>query len=233
MLFGSVSYLVKKGMVMGDIVFSAASFGKRGMLSLLLVAAAAVLVLVLLAQSVFSHLLEDGHGSLNAFNFDEATLAHLNSDCAYKYECQRSDAKDTFFYNCYYDAQSSECQCSKGAFSSCSVGSSSLDVPKAAALKRQYSGNGFVLAVVGGFFGKFNSLPILAKIVVVAVAVAAVIFVFRRFRDTASRNFRRAESLHAEAAKLHETGNEEEAKLLFEKAGYYREKAYEQLNQKV
>src|SRR3989338_3529171 len=93
---------------------------------------------VLLPQLVFGHLLEDSHGELNAFNFDEATVAHLNSDCAYRYECQRSDAKDTFFFSCYYDVKSGECQCSKGQFSSCNVSSSSLDTAKATALKRQY-----------------------------------------------------------------------------------------------
>jgi hypothetical protein len=89
------------------------------------------------------------------------------------------------------------------------------------------------LALIGGAFGKFNSLPVLAKIAIVAVAVAAVIFVFVRFRSTAASNFRRAESLHAEATKLHENGEEEDAKLLFEKSNYHRERAYELLNQKV
>ncbi len=203
------------------------------MASIIIYVTVVAMASVLLPQLVFAHLLENSHGELNAFNFDEATVAHLNSDCAYRYECQRSDAKDTFFYSCHYDVQSSECQCSKGAFSGCNVSSSSLDAPAVTALKRQYSGNGSVFAFAGGVFGKFGSLPLLAKIVIVAVAIAAVIFVFRRLRGTASRNFRKAESLHAEAAKLHEAGNEEEAKLLFEKAGYYREQAYGQLNQKV
>src|SRR3989338_10095895 len=128
---------------------------------------------VLLPQLVFGHLLEDSHGELNAFNFDEAAVAHLNSDCAYRYECQRSDAKDTFFYNCYYDVQSSECQCSTGAFSGCNVSSSSLDAPAVTALKRHYSGNGSVFAFAGGIFGRFSSLPLLAKIIIVADAVVA------------------------------------------------------------
>lgn len=203
------------------------------MVNIIIYVAVAMVVSVLLPQLVLAHLLENSHGELNAFNFDEATAAHLSSDCAYRYECQRSDARDTFFYNCYYDVQSSECQCSKGAFSSCNASSSSLAASTAAALKRQYSGNGSVFAFIGGVFGKFGALPLLAKVVIVAVALAAVIFVLTRLRNTASKNFRKAESLHAEAARLHESGNEEEAKLLFEKAGYYREKAYEQLNQKV
>lgn len=203
------------------------------MANIIIYMAVALAAGVLLPQLVLAHLLENSHGELNAFNFDEAAAAHLSSDCAYKYECQRSDAKDTFFYNCYYDVQSSECQCSKGVFSSCNVSSSSLAASTVAALKRQYSGNGSVFAFVGGVFGKFGALPLLAKVAIVALAIAAVIFILTRLRDTASKNFRKAESLHAEAARLHESGDAEEAKLLFERAGYYREKAYEQLNQKV
>ena len=218
---------------MNDIIFYAEMLKGKGLSSLLIVAVTGMLAAIFLSQLVLAHLLENGKGKINAFNFDEAVVAHLNSDCAYRYECQRNDAKDTFFYKCYYDVHSSECQCSKGTFSSCNVSSSSLDAPRAAALKRQYSGNGSVLALFGGAFGKFSSLPILAKIAIVAIAVAAVIFVFIRLRSTAARNFRMADSLHAEATKLHENGEEEDARLLFEKSNYHRERAYEQLNQKV
>ena len=71
-------------------------------------------------------------------------------------------------------------------------------------------------------------MPLLAK-VIAGVFVLVLIFLFIRLRDTSANNLRKAKSFHDEAASLHEEGNEEEARKLFEKSNYHREKAFEQM----
>ena len=193
--------------------------GQVGLLVFVVMAAA----FAVLPQLVFAHLLENGKGPVDAFNFDEATASHLNDDCAYKYECQPTYLKDEYFFGCRYDVSSAECQCSKGGLSKCDAGRSSLASAKPSFIK------GFPVALVGGVFGKFGKLPFFAKaIVAIAVLVAAVVL-FMRARDNAANNFRRARALHTKASEMHEKGDEDDAKLLFEKSNYHREKAYGQM----
>ena len=92
---------------------------------------------------------------------------------------------------------------------------------------------GSIVAVPRLFYRMFLALPLLAKIFVLAVAAVAVIFAFNRLKDSAANNLRAARELHEEATELHESGNEEEAKVVFEKSNYHREKAYEQMQSKV
>lgn len=191
---------------------------------------AAIMASVLLPQLVLAHLLENSHGPVTAFNYDEETLAHLNKDCSYKYECQPTDIKGEFFFSCYYDAKSGECQCSKGEFSKCDAAKSSLG--SAAAATGGIGGVfGAVKVTVKVAFGLFDSFPTLAKAAILAIAAAAVVFAFSRLRNTASNNLRKAGKFHEQATRLHESGDEEGAKLLFERSNYHREKAYEQLQQ--
>ncbi len=197
-------------------------------------AAAAIIVAIIasvfLPQLVFAHLLENGHGPITAFNYDEEALVHLNVDCAYKYECQPTDSKGEFFFGCYYDAKSGECQCSKGEFSKCDAAKSSLG-SSAAATGGIGGVFGAVKVTAKVTFGLFNSLPALAKVAILAIAAVAAVFAFSRLRNTASNNLRKAGELHEQATMLHESGDEEEAKLLFERSNYHRERAYEQMRQ--
>ena len=203
-------------------------------------AAAVVAAALVLPQEAVAHILEGNKGPVNAFNYSEGLLQHLNSDCAYSFECQRNDVKNDFLYNCYYDVQSGECQCSKGSFSKCDASKSSLDPATVAGLKGNNGAGAFPLSLIGGLAKPVNSLaalitslPLAAKIAAGIIALAAVISLFMRLRDTLGNNLRKAKSLHEEATALHEQGQEDEAKLLFEKANYYREHAYEQQQQKV
>lgn len=196
-------------------------------------AAAFIAAAVVLPQNAMAHLLQGNKGPINAFNYSEELLQHLNEDCAYSFECRQNDVKNDFLYNCYYDVQSGECQCSKGDFSKCDAGKSSLGP---AELTRPKGGMAaFPLSLVEGLakpakslFGILSSLPLAAKIAVAVIVLVAVVSLFVRLRNSMGNNLRRANALHEEATALHEKGQEEEAKLLFEKANYYREHAYEQ-----
>ena len=198
------------------------------------VGAAVFLAAVVLPEAVLAHLLNGNNGPVDAFNYDEGQLKHLDSDCAASFECKPNDVNGVYFYNCYYDVYSSECQCSEGEFSRCNVGKSSLSPSQAASLSKGF-GRGFPFTLVGmavgsvkGAFEKFGALPILAKIVILLLAAAAVVFIYNRLKDNAANNLRNAAELHDRATSLHEKGDEETARLLFEKANYYREKAFEQ-----
>ncbi len=209
---------------------------RLNLLVIFAIAAAAVI-----PQLASAHLLTGSRGPVDAFNYDERQVGHLDEDCGEAFECRQTDVKGVFFFSCYYDVRSGECQCSKGDFSKCSVSRSSFGAKEAAAGK----GGGRVSFGLAGaavanvakpfkfVFAKFAALPLPAKIAVLLVAAALIIFIFARLRDNAENNLRRAKSLHEEASALHENGSEEEAKLLFEKSNYLREKAYEQMREKV
>ncbi len=201
----------------------------------------AIAAVAVVPQLASAHLLNGTKGPVDAFNYDEKLVGHLDEDCGKLLECRQTDAKDVFFFNCYYDVKSGECQCSKGSFSQCNVGSSSLSTREVAAIKGGSKGVfGMAGAVVANVakpvklvYMKFSALPLFAKVLVVVIALAAVIFIFRRFRDNVANNLRKANELHGQASELHEGGNEEEARLKFEKSNYHREKAYEQMQEKV
>lgn len=185
-----------------------------------------VALLAALLPVASAHLLDGNRGPVDAYNYDEVKAAHLNEDCAKAFECQPADAKDAYFYNCAYDVASAECQCSQGGFSRCRVASSSLDP----AVARMRSGGvssiaGLVTRPVKSAFAALGGMPVAAKLALLAVFVAAAFIVFSRTRDSASNNLRKARSLHERATALHEKGREEEARLLFEKSSYHREKA--------
>lgn len=190
----------------------------------------AIAAAAMIPQLVSAHLLNGSKGHVDAFNYGESQLKHLDSDCAASFECRPNDIKGVYFYNCHYDVYSSECQCSEGELSKCSAGRSSLG---AAAVATGGIGGvfGTVKATVKAAFGLFDSLPTLAKVAILAIVAVAVMFAFSRLRNTASNNLRRARELHEQAALLHESGDEEEAKLLLERSNYNREKAYEQMRQ--
>lgn len=205
-----------------------ASFARSGGLLMFLVLAATVM-----PELSFAHLLQGNKGPVDAYSYDEEKAAHLNDDCAEAFECRPNDIKGVYFYDCHYDAGSSECQCSEGEFSKCNAAIGSLDDKGVSRLK----GNAGLLAIAGSItgpvksaFGALSGLPLLAKVALIAVLVAAAFVLFSRLRDNASNNIRRAQSLHQQATALHEKGDEEGAKLLFEKAGYHREKAQQMMN---
>ena len=143
--------------------------------------AAVVAAAMVLPQDAVAHLLQNGKGPVNAFNYTEELLQHLNSDCASAFECRRNDVKNDFLYNCHYDVQSGECQCSKGGFSKCDVGKSSLGPAEAAGLNgNNRAPSAFLLSLVGSLatpvksaVGLFNSLPLAAKI---AAGVIEIIY---------------------------------------------------------
>ena len=223
----------KKGMMMVLKNYYESSVSKAS--SFTFFAAALVATAMVLPQDALAHLLQGNKGPVNAYNYTEALLQHLNSDCTYAFECQHNDVKNDFLYNCYYDVQSGECQCSKGAFSKCDASKSSLDPAVAASLKGMTTSAAFPLSLVTGLLkpvkslvGLIASLPFAGKIAAGVLVLIAVIALFLRLRDTMNNNLRKARALHDEATALHEQGQEEEAKLLFEKANYYREHAYEQ-----
>ncbi|MBI2549801.1 hypothetical protein HYV83_01305 [Candidatus Woesearchaeota archaeon] len=197
-------------------------------LNLLMVFAIAAAAVV--PQLVSAHLLDGNKGPVDAFNYDEGQLKHLDSDCAASFECKPNDVNGVYFYNCHYDVYSSECQCLKGEFSKCDAAKSSLG---AAAVATGGIGGVFdaVKVTVKTAFGLFDSLPALAKVAILAIVAAAAVFAFSRLRSTASNNLRRAREFHEQATLLHEAGDEEEAKLLLERSNYHREKAYEQMRQ--
>lgn len=193
---------------------------------------AVVLTAAVLPEVVLAHLLTGNRGPIDAFNYDERQVDHLNADCKKAIECKQTDIKNIFFFNCYYDVRSGECQCSKGDFSKCDL---------AAANKGSGDGNKGVVSLIAAdavkpfkfVYAKLAALPLLAKVAVLLVVAAAVIFILARLKDNSKNNLRRAGSLHEEASVLHERGNEDEAKSLFEKSNYLREKAYDQMKEKV
>ena len=216
--------------------FYAQNAKRAGLLMLVVIAAAAVI-----PQLVQAHLLNGTKGPVDAFNYDGKLVQHLDVDCGQALECKQTDAKNVFFFSCYYDVGSAECQCSKGDFSRCNVSSSSLDAKQAAAI--QNSGGGAnkgilglarsAFAAPGFFFSRFMGLPLLAKLFILAVAAAAVILAFNRLKDSAANNLRTAKDLHEEASVLNEKGEEDKAKALLDKSNYYREKAYEQMQPSI
>lgn len=189
-------------------------------------------------QLAAANLLNGTRGPVDAYNYDEKLLGQLDAECGQVLECKQTDIKGVFFFNCYYDVKSGECQCSKGSISQCNSSRSSLSAKEVAGIK---GGSNGVFGVVGAVvtkpmklaYVKFSALPLLAKVVVLVIAVAVVIFILGRLKDSAANNLRRAKGLHEQASELHEAGNEEEAKLMFEKSNYHREKAYEQMRSKV
>lgn len=210
----------------------------------LFVIAAVVLTAAVLPEIVLAHLLNGNRGAIDAFNYDEGQLRHLDGDCGYAVECKQTDVKGVFFFSCYYDLRSGECQCSKGSFSQCSVARSALAAEGEGAAKGGSGKGKGIVSLVGAVvadvakpfklvYATFAALPLLAKLAVLFMAAAAAIFIFARLRDNAANNLRRAKFLHEKASALHGKGNEDEAKLLFEKSNYLREKAYEQMKEKV
>lgn len=188
-------------------------------------------VVVLLPRPAFAHLLDGNRGPVDAFNYDEEKAAHLDGDCSRAFECKPNDVKGVFFYGCHYDVHSSECQCSEGEFSKCDVSASSLGPKEAARLSGGGAGlfaiAGSIAAPVKSVFGAFSGLPLVAKAALAVIAAFALFALFSRMRDNASNNLRKAQSLHERASALHEKGKEEEAKALFEKANFHRERAQE------
>ena len=81
----------------------------------------------------------------------------------------------------------------------------------------------FPKSALVAFFG----LPVFVRIASGLAVFAAAFIVFRRMSESSLNNLRRARSLHEKAASLHEKGREDEARLLFEKSNYYRERAEE------
>ncbi len=208
-------------------------------LNLLMVFAIAAAAVV--PQLVSGHLLNGTRGPVDAFNYDEALVGHLNEDCGRALECRQTDIKGVFFFSCYYDVKSGECQCSKGDFSKCDAARSSLSAGEAASLKGSSRG---VLGLAGAVvvnvakpvkqaYVKFAALPLVGKAAILVIVAVAVIFILRRLQDSASNSLRKARELHEQASGLHEKGDEEGAKLLFEKSDYHREKAYGQMQSKV
>ncbi len=78
-----------------------------------------------------------------------------------------------------------------------------------------------------------NSLPLLAKAAIAAAVAAAIVVAFLRLRDNASNRLRKAKMLHEKAIRLHQGGEEEKARLLFEKSGFHRERAFEHMKGKA
>ncbi|MBI2145384.1 hypothetical protein HYU18_03625 [Candidatus Woesearchaeota archaeon] len=187
----------------------------------------AAIVAAVMPVAGFAHLLDGNRGPVDAYDYDEVQAAHLNEDCAYEFECRPNDQKGVYFYGCYYDVGSSECQCSEGELSRCNRAVSSLagQPSKSGGL---LSFGGSVAGPLKSSFGSFGSLPLLVKVALVAVAAGLFFMVFTRLRDSVSNNLRRARSFHEKGTSLHEKGLEEEARLMFEKANYYRERAQEQ-----
>ncbi len=194
---------------------------KKTALILLIAVIFAALNLPALAAA---HLVEDGKGPVDPLSYDEAGLAHLSLDCASEFECRQANSRAVFFYNCFYDLKSAQCQCSQGNFSECNTSRSSLDAKQLAAMGKGTTFIGAVKLVLE----KLGSLPLLARLAAAAIVITAVIAALLRLRDNPENNFRKAKLLHQEASELHEKGDEDKAKLLFEKANYHREKAYEQ-----
>jgi len=186
-------------------------------------------VALLCVTAVSAQLQQDGKGPVNAYNYDEVQLANLSRACAYRFECQQGNPQDIFFYNCAYDAKSAQCQCSQGSFSKCNVTKSSLDAKQVVAMRKGGSFFSGVFGAVSGFarsaLQMIIALPLWAKVAAGAIVLAVVIIFILRKRNTAGNNFRRAQLLHRVASELHEKGEEDRAKLLFEKANYYRELA--------
>ncbi len=183
-------------------------------------------VIALVAVPVAFAELNGSKGPVDAYNYDEQKAAQLSVECSQKFECKPTDMNGAFFYGCHYDVISAECQCSSGEFSRCNVTASVLDpweAKKAGGSKRAVAG--LVLAPFKLAFSAFGRLPLPARAAIVIGLVAAAIFIFLRTRNTPSNNLRRAQSLHARATALHEKGQEDEARILFEKSNYYREKA--------
>ena len=208
-------------------------FAARGN-PLVFLAAAFLAAAVVIPQAAVAHLLQGNRGPVNAFNYTEGLLPHLDEDCAYSFECRNTDVKDEFLYGCHYDLQSGECQCSRGGFSSCNSSKSSLAPAEVARLKGA-GGLAFPLSLAGTVarpveyvVGLFGSLPLAAKIAVGVIILVAVVSLVAKLRSALGNDLRKAKLLHAEATALHEQGQEEEAKLRFEKANYHREQAYEQ-----
>lgn len=198
--------------------------GKRRVLLMAIALAA-----ILLPAFVSAQLSKDGKGPANAFNYTESQVSNLTLGCASRFECTQANSKDFFFYNCSYDLKSAQCQCFQGNFSSCNASRSSLGAKQVAALgKGAFSVMGSAKAVLAKIVFMFSSLPLLAKLAAAVIVAAVIIAVLMRMRDNASNNFRKAKSLHQEASELHDNGEEEKAKLLFEKANYLRERADEQ-----
>lgn len=54
-----------------------------------------------------------------------AAIASPSADCSSKFECRHTGEK-TFWFNCYYDYDSSTCRCYKGEISDCKLEKSSL-----------------------------------------------------------------------------------------------------------
>ncbi len=213
-------------------------FANKGSL-LVFLAVAVLAAAVALPQAALAHLLQGNKGPASAFNYTEELLHHLDEDCVYSFECRNTDAKGDFLYGCHYDLQSGECQCSRGGFSECDVGKSSLAPAEISRLKGAgglafpFSFAGVVAKPVGYVVGLFSSLPLVAKIAVGIIVLVAVVSLVAKLRNALGDDLRKAKSLHAEASVLHEQGQEEEAKLTFEKANYHREQAYERQQQRV
>ena len=123
---------------------------RLNLLMVFAIAAAAVI-----PQLAAAHLLDGNRGPVDAFNYDESLVGHLDADCGEAFECRQTDVKGVFFFSCYYDVRSGECQCSKGDSSKCSVARSSLataDIVKGGGGKGVVSLVGGVVADAAGLF---------------------------------------------------------------------------------
>ena len=67
---------------------------------------------------------------------------------------------------------------------------------------------------------------------IVALALAILFLLYRQFADTPSNNLRKAIKYHKIGQRHYENGNYEEAKLHFEAAKQFREKAFKEKGEK-
>jgi len=216
----SVSVSEQKGMLMARFGLRIGALRELDAGGVLIAAAFAFLAAFLSAQLASAHLLEGNRGKVDAFNYDLEQVKHLDEDCASAFECRPNDAKSVFFNNCRYDVYSSECQCSEGDFSRCNLSRSSVSGREAAAF-RGNDREGLLAAA----FGWLGSVPIAFKVAAVALLAVAAIAIVSRHRDNAVNNLRRARMLHEKASRLHDAGKEEQAKALFDRSNYLRERA--------
>ena len=186
-------------------------------------AAALLISLALMPLAAGAQLLTDGKGPVDAYNYNEQQLSELNLECGWQFECKPNDVQGVFFYNCYYDVKSAECQCAEGSLSQCNRTRSSLPAHGGFSLSTRGA-----LGIATGAIASAAALPLLTKIGIGALILAIALLLYLRLRDSADNNLRTAKALHEKASALHEQGQEDEAKLLFEKANYHREKAYQQ-----
>ncbi|MFH1182177.1 MAG: hypothetical protein V1702_04420 [Candidatus Woesearchaeota archaeon] len=157
------------------------------------------------------------------------SIENLSLDCAKQFECQKSG--QSYWFDCKYDTETSDCRCFLGEFSKCDLSRSTVviaasneSVPKAPfwittlAVAKDYSGKAANLAV---------NASIRAKIMALAALALLVALVYFSTRDSSGKDLKRAVHYHKLAEKSYEKGDLEKSKEYYELSNYHREKAHE------